>query len=549
SSPTTKSGRSARRSTRCSRKRSRPGSSGARSGSSRAGATTPRRAWSRSGPPRDPRVRLVSQPVRRGKAFALQEVFRRARGDWLVLLNADAVAAPGAVAELLARAGRLARPFAVMARPVPPAPPPGDRVGELLALLWDLHHEFHREVVGRPGPAHLADELLLLSLPDTPPIEEGVINDGAYLAVRLAQRGGQGAYADRARVSIEVPQSFREHLNQRRRILAGHRQVGVLAGRAPATLPGLALRDPRRALAVLRRARASSRASPSTIALLFAGEALAGLLSLWDRVPPRRSHAVWRSVATGSVAGISPPPPAAPDPPDPAVAARIANLVTVAERFGTSLDLEELVGLMPPHAPWDAERLRGYLEARPELGRVEAGRLVAPGRPPPAVDGRRERGRDYLARARQFADRDLRPVLPWLRCVLVTGSTAYGAPAPGDDLDLFVVTRPGAVWLFLAYVYLEVRLRYRPDPAAGRPPLCFNFVVDAPGAIREFRRPRGFLVARDALTARPLLGDDYYKRLLREGAWMEQILPRLYAERWGDEPVPPPAPVGLAPRL
>jgi glycosyltransferase involved in cell wall biosynthesis len=46
---------------------------------------------------RDPRVRLLAQPVRRGKAAALKEVFRRARGEGLVLLNADARAAPDAV--------------------------------------------------------------------------------------------------------------------------------------------------------------------------------------------------------------------------------------------------------------------------------------------------------------------------------------------------------------------------------------------------------------------------------------------------------------------
>ena len=501
---------------------------------------------------RDPRVRLLAQPVRRGKAAALKEVFRRARGEGLVLLNADARAAPDAVAELLARARGLAPPYAVMARPTPPAASPNDRTAAVLRLLWELHHEFHLEIVGRPGPTHLADELLLLSLAGLPPMEEGVINDGAYLAARLADRGGQSAYADRARVAIEVPRSFRAHLEQRRRILAGHRQVGALAGRPPATLPGLALREPRRAISILRRARAASGASWATTAELFLCEAVAYGLSQWDRVPPRRSHALWRAIATGSLDEAppgTPLPPARSAPADAAVDARIANLVGVAERFGTAVDLETLPALLPPHVAWDADRLRGYLTGRPDLGRIEEGRFVGVGRPAPSVEDRRDRGRAYLAAAQRFAERDLGPVRRWLGCVAVTGSTAYGEPAAGDDLDLFVVTRPGAVWLFLAYAYLEVRLRYRPDPAAGRPPPCFNFVVDAPGAIRELRRPRGFLVARDALTARPLVGADYYKSLLREGAWMERVLPRLYAQERGETPLPPPAPVGWAWRL
>ena len=49
---------------------------------------------------RDPRVRLVVEPVRTGKATAVTEVLRRAQGDAVVLLNADARAMPGAVAAL-----------------------------------------------------------------------------------------------------------------------------------------------------------------------------------------------------------------------------------------------------------------------------------------------------------------------------------------------------------------------------------------------------------------------------------------------------------------
>ncbi len=496
---------------------------------------------------RDPRVRLLSEPVRRGKACALQLVFGRARGDGLVLLNADALATPGAVREMLARAAPLPRPFAVMARPVPPAAGRDDPVGAMLELLWDLHHEFHLEIVGRPGRTHLADELLLLSLPELPPIEEGVINDGAYLAARLAERGGRSAYAERARVSIEVPRSFRDHLDQRRRILAGHRQVESLSGRPPATLMGLALRDPRRAVSILSRARSSSRASAAATVGLFIGEGAAALLSLWDRLPPRRSHAVWRSVVTDSVA--APPPPSSAGPVEPSVDLRVRNVLEVADRFGTSVGVEELADLLPPQVPWDGEELRRYLAERPDLGRLEAGRFVPFDRSRPGAESRRARGREYLAVAQEFVDRHLLPVHRWLECVVVTGSTAYGAPAPGDDLDLFVVTRPGAVWLFLAFAYLETRRGYRPDPSAGRPPPCFNFVVDAPGAVRELRRPRGLLVARDALTARPVFGGDFYKRLLGEGAWMDGVLPRLYRQQQGGGPLPPSAPVGWGARL
>ena len=72
---------------------------------------------------KDPRVRVITEPDRMGKAHALQEVFRRAEGDAVVLLNSDAQAEPGAVGELVRVGLAQPTPFAVMGRPVvPPVP-------------------------------------------------------------------------------------------------------------------------------------------------------------------------------------------------------------------------------------------------------------------------------------------------------------------------------------------------------------------------------------------------------------------------------------------
>jgi len=243
----------------------------------------------------DPRVHLIEEPTRRGKAVAIDRILERAQGATVVLLNADARAEPGAVAALLRAASGLATPFAVMGRPVAPETP--DRpVLRATGLLWHLHHEFHLATLAGGEGNHLSDELLLVRLPEFAGLPEGVINDGSYVGAWLAGAGGTRAYAPEARVAIQVPGSWRDHLRQRRRIRFGHAQVEELLGTAPSTLSRLAFRDPTTAYRVLRRTLRGDRRRVLDLVALLAPELAAAGLSVWDRLPPRRDHVRWARI-------------------------------------------------------------------------------------------------------------------------------------------------------------------------------------------------------------------------------------------------------------
>ena len=239
----------------------------------------------------DPRIRVVEEPERRGKAAALLEVFRRAQGDYLVLLNSDAIASPTAVRELLAVAAPLAPPFAVMGRPMPPPGVPG--FADSVALLWELHHRFHELVLARGEGTHLSDELILLPTESLPPLRPGVVNDGAYLGAWLTTLGGRLAYAPKAEATIQVPLRFQDHVSQRRRIVYGHHQVAELTGVAPTTLERFALHHPRSAARLLFDSLRGRPRALRAFAILFAAEVAAGVFAEWDRVPPRRDHTRW----------------------------------------------------------------------------------------------------------------------------------------------------------------------------------------------------------------------------------------------------------------
>jgi len=506
---------------------------------------------------RDPRIRVVVQAMRRGKSHAVAELLRRAEGDLLVLLNGDAAAEPGAVAALLGASEGSPRPFAIMGRPLPPERS-RSAFARMVDLLWRIHHEFHREVPISPTGSNLSDELLLLSLPQPPLLREGIINDGAYLGLALLHHRGEVRYAPQAGVRISVPETLRDYLRQRRRILAGYSQLGREFGTRPQTLARLAFSDPHRALGVLARSLRASDHRLTDLAGLISVEVIAATLAAWDAHSPRTDHVHWKRIA------------AIPSPrPDPLVGAggtasiprvrsasvdtlaerRFAVLLQVARRYRTGLSVDELISLLPAGGPTGREELLYWLGARPKLARLEGDQVFPAEIAPAALDERRNRGKRYRGAADELVNEHLGPVLPWVRCLGITGSAAYGAPDRGDDLDFFVVTRPGSLWVFLTYTYLAVRFRFRPRESEERPMPCFNYVLDEREAHADFARPQGFLFAREALTTQILVGEEFYRKLLHTAPWLGEEIPRLYAARKGSEVPPAPSRAPAAIRL
>ncbi|MGA7923166.1 MAG: hypothetical protein WCA77_04245 [Thermoplasmata archaeon] len=234
---------------------------------------------------------------------------------------------------------------------------------------------------------------------------------------------------------------------------------------------------------------------------------------------------------------------------DPVIERRVGALLNVAREFGTGVPLPELVRLLPSEAGMDESVLRGLFEQAPFLGRIE-GELALPacGNVTGLAD-RRARGRQLQSVADAWIPTGLGASLRWTRCLGLTGSVAFGEPQAGDDLDFFVVARPGSVWIFLVLTYLSIRLRSRPR-LDGEPVIaCFNFVIDDVRARTEFARPRGFQFAREALSMRILKGESYYQDLLRASPWMSKEIPRLYAERISSGTRPSESPTPLFARV
>jgi cellulose synthase/poly-beta-1,6-N-acetylglucosamine synthase-like glycosyltransferase len=200
---------------------------------------------------RHPKLALVSEPERHGKAAAVNEALARASGDVILLIDADCLPAEGCLATLVACFGDAGVGGAGSRNVVTNAR--ASVVARAADAMWELHH-----LVCLERPVLGGDIVAFRAVIDR--IPDGTVNDDYAIEAALRSRGYRIAYAADALVRMRAPETARDFLRQRRRIHAGYRaetrrglvkptQQGSLAAgavvslarRAPSKLPALAL--------------------------------------------------------------------------------------------------------------------------------------------------------------------------------------------------------------------------------------------------------------------------------------------------------------------
>lgn len=229
----------------------------------------------------DPRVRIVAQPRREGKAAAVCTFLREAAGAGVVVLaGADTQVEPGGLEALVA-------PFDDPAvgmtggRPVP-VNATDTLMGRVVQLLWRLHHEVALE---EPKLGELvAFRAVFEAIPGDTAVDEAAIE------ALIRDRGLARVYVPRARVRMKGPSSVRDYLAQRRRIHAGHLRLRRTAGHEVSTL------STRRITRIAWRARLPGAGGLVTLAAAAGLEAMARLLGTWDERVAGRDHRVWERI-------------------------------------------------------------------------------------------------------------------------------------------------------------------------------------------------------------------------------------------------------------
>jgi hypothetical protein len=226
---------------------------------------------------------------------------------------------------------------------------------------------------------------------------------------------------------------------------------------------------------------------------------------------------------------------------------RIRTMLRVAEALRSPISREDLLDVLPPGPRASRE---DFLQRVLDMLRqdLDGGMPGLQPQGPHAPEGGPARVRSRIHDAAGFVDSLPSFVQGCVRLVAVTGSTVYGNPAPGDDIDLFLVTGRGSLWFALLGGFLGRRWRRRRSHPGTVPEYCLNFVLDEVTLPLEFAEPHGFLFAREALMMQPVRGAGFLRRTIERARWLGREIPGLYARRLQELPadIPPEPPVGVA---
>ena len=246
-----------------------------------SGCTDDTEAIVRAAAAADPRIRLISQPTRQGKASAMNLFLRDAACDVLVLSSADLLPSEDAIE-------RLVSPFAdpevgmTACRPEP-VNDPATFMGFAAHLLWDLHHRMN--LAGFKAGEMIAFRKVFTRIPPHTAVDEASVEP-------LIRGQGFGVrYVPDAVVYNKGPETVNDFLRQRRRIYAGHLEMQAALGYSVSTMSGGKI-----ARLLLRNLDWRPRQLWWT-ARVVALEVYGRYLGRQD-YRARRSHTVWEIAAT-----------------------------------------------------------------------------------------------------------------------------------------------------------------------------------------------------------------------------------------------------------
>lgn len=230
----------------------------------------------------DPRIRLLTQPRREGKASAINLFIAAATGDVLILESGDTFPEQNTL-------DRLVAPFndptvgMTGARPVP-VDLQQTFMGYAVHLLWQLHHR-----IALTAPK-LGELVAFRNFVTAIPVDTAT--DEASLEAIVAGAGYQLRYIPDAIVRNKGPETIRDFILQRRRIACGHLHLRKREHYRVSTSSPFAI------LKILLRGHSANPRDILWTLTTVGIEALSRLLGFYDYCIMKKNPVIWDIAAS-----------------------------------------------------------------------------------------------------------------------------------------------------------------------------------------------------------------------------------------------------------
>jgi biofilm PGA synthesis N-glycosyltransferase PgaC len=246
---------------------------------------------------KDPRVKLIEEPRRLGKATAVNRVLSEAKGENIVLISADVIPRPGCMKGLIE--AMVDERVGITCGKPEPVQRGRKLIRELVGTLWGFHN-WQLEKLNHAGMLMHASEVFCIRKGIVKSIPKDMVNDDAFLAVAAKKAGYLIKYVPESEVRIFGPQTIPDYVRQRRRIIAGHYQVRLATGQFSQYLLYSLLVRPTLTLRTLVQYVAAKREITGLVVTQFV-ELTSNLLALFDSFRGK-SHTIWSISSTTKTA-------------------------------------------------------------------------------------------------------------------------------------------------------------------------------------------------------------------------------------------------------
>ncbi len=246
---------------------------------------------------KDSRVNLIIERERRGKASAVNKIFRAYRGSYLFFIPADALPERGSLAKIL-RHFQDSRVGVVGGKPVLINQAKEVHGVEAMAhLMWRIHN-LTMEVLNHDNVlTHASGEMFCIRRGTVTGIPDGIVNDDAYISMKAHRQGFLVRFEPQAQVRIKAPSTFPDLIRQRKRIVYGHYQIRKMLGNFPRTMESMAFYDPKRVIRILA---GTIKTAPKETTKLGAAIIFEMLINLWafTDILRGKSYILWERAET-----------------------------------------------------------------------------------------------------------------------------------------------------------------------------------------------------------------------------------------------------------